>query len=337
MVAPSTIPAPAPDPRAAAPLSPPTTPTPTTTTAIPPVPAPSSVPSPHLCALIAANFNPAALSSSLSPEQLLALAADHAARAHLGSLLDFFNTCNALRQAQFRAEALDALRAVAATSTDPIEKRRAATTLLHAPAPIRPAPAPADSLAAPTRPRAPSPVRRTPPAPTSTPRAGHTPAQIIAALTAAIASNHTPTPDSGLATLAAFCDDDATLDGAVLPIDDRAACIRALADSPIGRCRPPARGVAPPPIPDLEPDDDGPVDITLTLDATRDPDPDHARNHDDPHDHDPHDDHDHDDHHDPTDDDLPAHEGTVEITLTLQRRGISRHPGCWLVTDINTS
>lgn len=220
----------------------------------PSIPAPS--PSAFLSQLLSTNFNVAALVETISPDQLLTLIQSPEVHHHLESLIAFTNTCLQLKQAQAKALALESLADVARTTTDLIEKRRAATALLRASNPAHPprsteAPQSASSTpqpplpsapssqfpapsASPPVPRSPFPVHSTFPAPFAHPSPDLMPEDLFAHTRRAIEHNNTPEPDTGLATIAALADPALQINGAPVSFDDPVQTYFDICDSPLG-------------------------------------------------------------------------------------------------------
>ncbi len=192
-----------------------------------------------LAAFIAVDFDLQALIAefSLSPSDTLDFLESEPIRARLQSIKRFTDLADHLFNSRQRRAAISALSAILSITTDPIERRRAATAILRFTSPTTRrsgAAAPRSTDADPS----PSSLRRSipsSPAPPSSPspaplRADASPESVSLAITDAIARDEASTAFSIIReTLAP----DATLNGEPMPADPQAFSPRCADHSPI--------------------------------------------------------------------------------------------------------
>jgi hypothetical protein len=147
----------------------------------------------------------------LLPEQLLAFAQSPAVNAHLAALKSFAETAFSLRHLEARVKSLDILEKIATTSENPIEQRRAASTIFRGIGLQRDRQSPSEPSGASRRPLNSGLGTRTStlaPTPRATPSPSLPAEVVIKELTQALADR--PNPDAA-ATLQSFLSPNATI------------------------------------------------------------------------------------------------------------------------------
>lgn len=230
---------------------PPATLMPTHATTSPPTPTPTlapAAPAPDLTEallkfLLDSGFDLRAAAQHFSATHVADLAATPLFQTRLAALIALTNTGIFFRAADARRKSMDELEAALGQTSNPVEKRRAATALLRAsaaplipshrapkgPIPIAPPPTPPTPPRAPKAPPRPAPPperpprrREPPPAPAHEPHPKLSPENVASIVTAAVCAPDDPEPNAGLSTISALAADDALIDDAPLDPGDPA-------------------------------------------------------------------------------------------------------------------
>ena len=184
-----------------------------------------TTPAEFLRELARAGYDLTRLETRIPPHLFIAWARDPAVLDALEAVCLLAARALAVREAHARGLALSTLSRLLAESECPVESRRLATALARASQPRKPLPPP---------PRSPEPA----PAPRSIPCPELTAAQVCERIQSALARPDDPEENTASATIAAFCDHHASLNGDPLPTHDPAAASVEIGNSLLRCCNP---------------------------------------------------------------------------------------------------